>query len=199
MKRFLTICSVVTVLALAVNANAQQRYGWTVSGSPTNPCQTTGNVSGVASIYLWYCYNSPDGVSAADISVVVNPAGSALPLAFVTANGFLNAGGPSNLLLAVGGCPDGPILAGNWLAQVILPSFEWCLGGLNSSVNCDINPLLFPNDHHGFGNGGFVVACVSGMDENCQPTTAVESSSWGSWPTWRATARSTTISWRCAR
>jgi hypothetical protein len=181
MKRFLTICSVVTVLALAVNANAQQRYGWTVSGSPTAPCQTTGNfaVGGLATLFLWYTYNSPAGMSAADISVVLNPIGSVNVLAFNTANGFLNAGNANNLLLAVGGCPNGPVNAGSWLALPVMPAWEFCLGGNNVTVNCDINPIPFPNDTHGFANGGAPTACVNGMDDNCQPTTSVESSSWG--------------------
>jgi hypothetical protein len=183
MKRFLTICSVMTMLVVAATASAQQRYGWAVSESPSNPCDTSANyaIGGVATIYLWYLYNSPAGMSAADISVVQNPLGALNVLAFTpnAGNGFLNAGTPTNLLLAVGGCPNGPLNAGNWLAIPLMPAWEFCLGGNNVTVNCDINPLPFPNDTHGLTNGGAPTTCVSGMDDNCQPIVSVESASWG--------------------
>ncbi len=181
MKRFLTICSVMTMLVVAVSANAQQRYGWTVSGSPTDPCASTGNfaIGGLATIYLWYTYNSPDGMSAADFSVVTNPLGAVNVLAFNTANGYLNAGSATNLLLAVGGCPAGPINAGSWLALPVLPAWEFCLGGNQLTVDCQINPIAWASDTKGFANGGAVLTCINGMTDDCHPITSVENASWG--------------------
>jgi hypothetical protein len=181
MKRFLTICSVMTMLVMATTASAQQRYGWAVSGSPSNPCQITGNIApgGIATLYLWLVYANPSGMSAADLSVVVNPAGAVNVLAFNTANGYLNAGSATNLLLAVGGCPAGPVNAGSWLCLPVLPAWELCLGGNRLTVDCQINPVAWDSDTHGFANGGAPTTCVNGMTDDCQPIVSVENASWG--------------------
>jgi len=48
-------------------------------------------------------------------------------------NGFLNAGNPTNLLLAVGGCPGGPLVAGAMLILHFAP-VAVCLTGANVTV-----------------------------------------------------------------
>ncbi len=150
-------------------ASAQQRYGWTVSGSSTDPCVSTGNfvVGGLATLFLWYFYNDPDGMSAADLSVDIQPPGAVSVLAFNTANGYLNAGSATNPLLAVGGCPNGPLNAGSWLMIPVAPAWQFCLGGNKLTVDCQINPIAWPSDVKGFANGGGSVTCVEGMPENC--------------------------------
>jgi hypothetical protein len=133
-------------------------------------------------LYLWYTYNSPDGLSAADISVASDPPGSVSVLAFTPMNGFLNAGSATNLLLAVGGCPNGPLLTGSWIVNIVDAEFNLCLGGLNVSVNCDVSPLPFLNDHLGYANNS-VLECCGGFEwficgVTCGPV-SVESESWG--------------------
>ncbi len=100
-------------------------------------------------------------------------------LAFNTANGFLNAGNATGLLLAVGGCPSGPINAGSWLAVPVLPAWQFCLGGNRLSVDCQINPVAWLSDVKGFANGGGFLICIEGMNDDCGGLDAVESSSWG--------------------
>jgi hypothetical protein len=172
----------MTVLVMAATANAQQRYGWTVSQSPSDPCVNEGAFAagGLVTLFLFYTYNSPDGMSAADISVVVNPPGALNIFGFNVANGFLNAGTSTNLLLAIGGCPSGPIQAGNWPAFSSVAAWEFCLGGLNSTVNCDPLPVITANDHKGFSNNGFPRSCQVGMNDDCSPIVSVEDASWGS-------------------
>ncbi len=179
-----TIALLACVLGISVlgssEAAAQQRYGWTVSQSPSDPCVNEGGfaVGGLVTLFLWYFYSSPDGMSAADISVVVNPPGALNIFGFNVMNGFLNAGTATNLLLAIGGCPSGPIAAGNWPAFSSVAAWEFCLGGLNSTVDCETLPELFPNDHKGFSNNGFPLSCLVGMNEDCGHD-SVEPSSWG--------------------
>lgn len=60
-------------------------------------------------------------------------------LAFTPANGFLNAGVSPALLLAVGGCPDPPVMAGEILT--LDSGGTICLGGLNVTVDCGPNGI----------------------------------------------------------
>jgi hypothetical protein len=183
MKRCITSLLLVTTLLAAAAANAQQHYGWSVSANPSQPCANTGFFApGFVTLYLWYSNNSPDGLSAADIAVVTSPPGAVTILAFNTSNGFLNAGSSTGLLLAVGGCPDGPIAAGNWIIQAHVPSWELCLGGNNLSVDCQINPVAWPNEHLGFANqtdlSGACCSLFGPCEEHCG-TVSVDSESWG--------------------
>ncbi len=152
-------------------ASAVQRYGWTVSRSSSDPCVDTGNfpIGALATLYLWYFYNDPEGMSAADFSVNVQPPGTVNVLAFNTANGFLNAGSATNLLLAVGGCPNGPINAGNWLMIPVSPAWQFCLGGNQLTVDCQVNPVAWPSDVWGFANGGAPLTCIEGFTQECYP------------------------------
>jgi hypothetical protein len=89
---------------------------WTISSSDEDPFVNTGPLSGFPSLYLWfYCadFPIPGGIAAAEFDLV----GSIDVLAFTHLNGFLNAGGPRTLLLAVGGCPRGPVVAGSILVN----------------------------------------------------------------------------------
>jgi hypothetical protein len=64
-------------------------------------------------LYLWMMASDEvNGLSAAEFALEVPP--GVLNLAFVPQSGFLNAGDATHLLLAVGGCPRGPVVAGYW-------------------------------------------------------------------------------------
>jgi hypothetical protein len=178
-KRFLSIVSVLSVLALATSALALD-FGWTLSGSDSDPMVNTGSPSaGVATVYLWYyCTNTAQGLASAEFDIT----GSSLPLAFTPngANGFLNAGGATNLLLAVGGCPAGPLLAGSFLVTDAGSGFNLCispaaLNGNNVSVNC-VALDVFDNDYIGYASDG-TTPCQSFTTELCE--TPVSTTSWG--------------------
>jgi hypothetical protein len=176
MRRFLTI---LFVLTFATSAYAGD-VGWTLSDSPTSAFSNLGSpVAGLVSIYLWfYCINAAEGLASAEFGI----AGTSVPLSFTPANGFLNAGGAANLLLAVGGCPYGPVMAGTFVFfdqsgagfnACIVPS---ATNGLNVSVYC-IGLGLLPNDYIGYANDG-TLPCESEY-ELCTYSTSVADASWG--------------------
>ena len=173
MKKILTIVFATLLLS---NAAFAADYGWSISGSSTDPEINSGSVApGLpANLYLWLNCSPVDGISAVEADVQVN---GLLFLSFVPLNGVLNAGASTALLLAVGGCPTAPFLAGSLSVLNLGAGGDICLvpsaaNGTNGSVNCDsVNPLLFDNAIAGFSTSG--AGCVS-MD--C--TTSVESTSW---------------------
>ena len=175
MKRFLTI---LFVLAFATNAFAGE-FGWTLSNSATDPHANQGTfTAGILTLYLHYaCTNNIRGLASAEFDIASsNPAN--LVLAFTPMSGFLNAGGATNLLLAVGGCPPGPLAAGSFLISANAPG-QYCLTtstiGNNVSVNCvDLN--VFVNDWVGYSNDG-TPPCTS--PETLCFIVAVENASWG--------------------
>lgn len=175
MKRFLTI---FFVLAFATSAFGGQ-FGWTLSNSLTDPHANQGTfVSGILTLYLhYYCTTNPTGLASAEFDLASsNPAN--LVLAFTPMNGFLNAGGASNLLLAVGGCPAGPVAAGSFLISANIAG-QYCLTtstiGNNVSVNC-VQLNVYDNDWVGYSNDGSG-PCTS--PETLCFTVAVEDASWG--------------------
>jgi hypothetical protein len=180
MKRFMTIVSVLAVLSLAGSAFAEYEYGWTVSNSPTDPLANTGaSTPGIVNYYLWFYCSTTDGMSAAEFNGAAT--GGIIPLAFTATNGFLNAGGATNLLLAVGGCPLGPVSAGFWLCQEIGPG-ELCIvpagNGNNVTVDCRTSPAAWDNDVRGFSSVG--EPCGVAIADLCLPQVSVEDESWGS-------------------
>ena len=178
MKNISTILTILLSLSLAGTAFAQNQYGWSISNSTTDPFSNTGTATnGVASLYLWYECSTLDGMSAAEFDIAAT--GTVSHLATTPTNGYLNAGGASNLLLAVGGCPAGPIIACNLLV-LDLPG-ELCIvasaaNGENGTVDCQSVPTLFPNTTNGYSSTGGST-CVHG-NPLCEPD-AVESFSWG--------------------
>ena len=177
MKRILTILAFLGV-ASAPAANAQSYiYGWTISGSGSDPFLNSGSVTGAPlTLYLWLQCASPGGMTAAEFDLQ-QPAGVA-NFGFTTTNGFLNAGGSTNLLLAVGGCPAGPIVAGSWTVFNTVAG-SYCLvasagTGTIATVDCDtISPSQWPVTQNGYGAGG-AASCAEAL---C--TTAVEPTTWG--------------------
>ncbi len=177
MKRIVTFASILTLL-FAFAAGAEE-YGWTISDSPTNPLSNTGTLipGGLQSLYLWlYC---GDGMAAAEFRFESDNPGSNIILVTTTQNGFLNAGTTTDLLLAVGGCPTGPVVAAEILVLALAPS-NFCLVpdalGIIGTVDCSPSPQVWPIQQIGYSNTGALPSC---NDELCPDPTAVEQNSWG--------------------
>ena len=155
MKRFATILVIPMMLGSAGSVWGGE-FGWTLSASASDPLASTGApVPGLVNVYLWYYCSNVNGLASAEFDI----AGSAAPLSFTAANGFLNAGGAANLLLAVGGCPSGPVLAGNFLVfDAAGMGFSLCpaasqANGLNVSVEC-VTLEVYENDFIGYTSDG---------------------------------------------
>jgi hypothetical protein len=177
MKRFLTIVSALCLCAMmATSAFAQgPQYGWTVSHSSTDPLVNSGLPNGSTdNLFLWF-YCSTEGMSAAEFDVVSLPPGNVL--AFNPMNGYLNAGNATHLLLAVGGCPSAPVVAGSILILHFAP-LAVCLEGARVTVDCSPNPQAWPSDVKGYADAGLPL-CLSDSAGLCTPV-SVEESSWGS-------------------
>jgi len=145
---------------LSTRAAAQNTFGFTISNSTTDPLSTSGAIAPgpnqfTGNLYLWfYCSEEQTGLSAAEFDVVELQGGGP-PIAFNPAPGFLNAGTASQILLAAGGCPTGPALAGAFVvgADALVPDIELCLvpsasRGRNTSLSC--SQELFNNGWQGF-------------------------------------------------
>ncbi|MFH1278219.1 MAG: hypothetical protein ABIK65_07565 [Candidatus Eisenbacteria bacterium] len=180
MKRFATVLllSLLALFVAAPGAFANQ-YGWTLSSSTTDPYANTGSfIPGVIDVNLWLACSDLDGMAGAEFAIASSTPGN-IVLAFTPMNGFLNAGSVVDLLLAVGGCPTGPILAGQWLVLSIVPG-EYCLvpdaAGVMGTTDCSLDQQLWPIQQIGFSNNGTLPSC---LDELCPQTTSTESNSWG--------------------
>jgi len=180
MKRFMTIVTVLAMLAMASSAFGQVLYGWSVSGSATDANVNTGTpTGGVGTFYLWFNCNDGDGMSAAEFDMVVT---GISPLAFTPMNGFLNAGTFPALLLAVGGCPNGPLVAGSILVLDLPGNIAFApsaANGILGTVDC-VTPVpnLWPMEWRGYDNTG-APAPESKPGDLCE-VVSVEDGSWGS-------------------
>lgn len=173
MKRFfLGVAAVVVGVGAFESAGAENRYGWTISNSQTDPFQNTGTAtSALTTLYLWFQCSTDDGMSAAEFAI---EASGPAHIGTLPMNGFLNAGGTSNLLLAVGGCPEGPVVAANLLV-IDLPGtlcFATSPGtGNRGTVDCrDPVPELWSLDWIGYDSRGSAACrggslCDSPLDE----------------------------------
>lgn len=179
MKRILTIVSVLS-LVMASSAMAAD-YGWSLSGSSTDPTQNTQPANPPntqVQVYLWLACVNPDlGAAAMECAM-----SSTFPFAagsFIALNGALATGAP-DLLLALP-CATTPTLFGQQAYFDFGAGGTVCLvnsasGGKNVTVDCDqINPQERPHAINGFSSAG-TAPCV--VDE-CV-TISVENSSWGS-------------------
>ena len=185
MKRFMTICAALAIAlfaAPAADAADTYAYGWTISESTTNAFVNSGAfVGGVQNLYLWFECNVKDGMSAAEFDLQsVNPAN--LILGFNVMNGYLNAGTATELLLAVGGCPNAPVVAGQILTLQNAPG-EYCIvpsqaTGTNGTVDCRAAPELHNNRTTGYTNAGGLPNCDERNPGLCN-VTSVDASSWG--------------------
>jgi hypothetical protein len=127
MKWLLAIAAAAAMCVIMVVRVHAETYGWIVSNSITDPHSNGGLPNGSTdNLYLWmYCF---DGMAAAEMTLESIPPGQVI--AFNVMNGFLNAGNVTNLLLAVGGCPGGPLIAGTILILHFAP-VAICLTGAN--------------------------------------------------------------------
>ena len=186
MKRLITTLALAAILAVPAGALADgtpgNPYAWTISASNTNELvNTTAFVPGLASYYLWLaCCNLPDGLqqgmSAAEFSIAMDNAAN-LILAFTPTSGYLNAGGATNLLLAVGGCPCGPVPAGIILSLMNAPgqlNITPAPNGNKVKVDCETQPQAWPIDWIGLGIG----VPNAGKGDACK-FTSVEATTWG--------------------
>jgi hypothetical protein len=182
------------VLTLAASTAAMAggpgtgQYEWTISFSDTDPnVQTGADFAAFGTLYLWYtgCNTIPAGagMSAAEFDAAVT--GWNL-VGFNTANGFLNAGTATALLLAVGGCPTGPVIAGSWTALGTAGKLALkasATNGVVGTVDCDIiNPVIwsFPTNMRIAGAiSAGQAGPVQDWGNGCN-TDPVDSSSWGS-------------------
>ena len=169
-------------MAVAPGATAQNFY-WTVSSSSTNALSNSGSVGAGPSVfagnlYLWlYCDGSGLGMAAAEMDVV-ELRGSGAPMGFEPLNGVLNAGTATELLLSVGGCPSGGLLAGVFAVggDAFLPDIEICLvpsAANNRNITVACGGLGYNNVTIGFAKTGGAGCVGSGCFD------AVTDNSWG--------------------
>ncbi|MBZ0267936.1 hypothetical protein K8I85_07260 [bacterium] len=181
MKRILTIVSVLS-LVLAAGAMAEP-YGWTVSLSSTDPDVNSGPAGGgftTTTFYLWLkCSTDPLPGGAAAAGMTATVAGGAFPGGFNNEAFVLNAGDGTNLQLAIGGCPAGPIVVGNWgHLNTDGSGISVCLEAGGLTVDCDqITPTEYPHASIGATTIAGDAPCVVG--ELC-PVVSNEEASWGS-------------------
>ena len=191
MKRTTAIWAVLSMLLMASNAFADQPpYGWSISASETDPfVNTTDGVAGFKTVYLWFVCSTPEtgggpgGMASAEFVVCADAANI---VGTVLVNGFLNAGPPPSggnidLLLAVGSCPEGPVVAVNIL-MTNTGSGQVCIcpvpkNGNQVTVDCAPAPTAWPIEWIGLDKGTGQ-SCGEG-DVNCDKPVSVEDSSWG--------------------
>lgn len=177
MKRFLLVLSVALLAAAPATA---AEYAWTISSSPADPLVNTGaTTTAPFNLYLWLFCSSPGGMAAAEFDVALPP--GMLNFGFSPLSGYLNAGGASNILLAVGGCPPGPTAAGSWTFFGSTPG-SFCLvnsaaNGIRVTVDCDpLNPQAWPITVRGYGYG-MPPACAEIL--HCGDVVGTEPKTWG--------------------
>lgn len=153
------ILATTSLLISATSSAAQATlYEWTISTSSTDPFVHSAEVTGgVATFYLWLACCNPaevEGMSAAEFDIVST---GPLHLATTPRNGFLNAGSTTYLMLAVGSCPCGPVVAAELVvfANVsgtlgLAPS---AAGGVKGTADCEPVPTLHAIEWRGVGVG----------------------------------------------
>jgi hypothetical protein len=97
-------------------------YLWTLSTSDTDPFVNTGPLPPQGCLYLWFVCTSQGGLAAAAFDLV----GDLNILGFIPMNGFLDVfpQPPEQFVLAVPGCPSGPVVAGKVLVTMDPVSVE---------------------------------------------------------------------------
>jgi len=142
-------------------------YGWTISGSDTDPFVNSGSpAGGPTTLYLWLQCTTKDGAASAVFDLSVIGAGSSIE-AFIPTGHIINAGDATQLLLAFPGCPgDGdpalPFLVGSIQAfdagaeYCIVPSAEY---NWNATVDCSPYQEIHPNFTKGYSSLGGPPPC----------------------------------------
>jgi hypothetical protein len=186
------ILALVAVPAASLAGLGTGYYEWSLSASSTDPTvHTMPDVAGVATIYLWFTGCNPDpagGISAAELGI--KPVGDLSVVGFTPLNGFLNAGDALHPLLAAGGCPTGPVVAGSLIllssgagigAVSLIAVLE--AGGQSQVwsvvVDCNIQTWTYPQ---WVRHTGIVTTSYAGVLEdygNGCTADSVEPDSWG--------------------
>ncbi|MFN8178319.1 MAG: FlgD immunoglobulin-like domain containing protein [bacterium] len=149
MKKVIVACVLASLVATS-SAVAQHQYGWTISASQTDPHANTGGIAagGLGHLYLWYMCSVGGGMSAADFGLQST---GVIFAGFSPLSGFLNAGSGSNLLLAVGGCPTGPVVAGDITVFYFGGAGSMCIvnstNNIRVTVDCESPSPLAWNLH----------------------------------------------------
>ncbi len=181
MKRIMTILTVIALFTMTAGTasavGSSATFGWTISNSLVDPNVNTGaSTGGVVSLGLWLQCGLGNGMASAEFDLGVSGAMSVL--AFTAMNGFLNAGGSTNLLLAVGACPSGPVLAGTVL--IFDNAGDICLvpagNGNNVTVECGTLALI-DNYYRGYSNVG--APCEHNGETVLCDFISVDDTSWG--------------------
>jgi hypothetical protein len=192
MRRWITICAAFCLLALPMMAAAQGTgyYEWSISASASSPDENIGpdGSGGLLTYYLWLvagCNSIPGfpGMAAADMGLYTF--GDFSFVAFTVQNGFLNAAGGSKLLLAVGGCPVGPIVAGQILVTGTVGGIRLGVGTesppTSGTVDCTTDPLLWTWPQYVRYRGFKTNSSTANLQDHGNGCTGdpVDESSWG--------------------
>jgi hypothetical protein len=176
MRKVLSFAAAALLLLTPAVLSAGQ-YGWSISASSTDPAVNQGTFqSGAMSLYLWYACSDDGGMAAAEFRLDSLDPANAL-ISFTTMNNFLNAGTFPDVLLAVGGCPLAPIVAGRLDVSSVVPG-DYCvvpseLSARRLVVDCNIEG--FPLQAKGYSSRGTMPLCY----EPLCPIVSVEQTTWG--------------------
>ena len=154
MKRLPALAVAFSFWMLAASAHADGGpYGWTISTSNTDPYLNTSiGTGGLRTLYLWYSCstampNGPGGMASAVFRIESTGPNH---LATTPQNGFLNAGSTDDLLLAVGSCPVGPVVAANlhlddealqWRLEQSIRNYDPCISCATHFLNLKIERI----------------------------------------------------------
>ena len=181
---FIACVSSFVLLPHGLQNSANAGFYWTISGSQDDPFVLEGVPSGgLDTLHVWLvCANTgqiPDGMAAAEFGFE----GTLTPLALTLSDGFLNAGSMMSPMLAAAGCPQGPVIVASILIQHDAPGYL-CFGpsinGHNGSVDCTIDPALWPNYFRGYSSIGDHCSNLCSNFALCSCVSSVEPSTWGS-------------------
>ena len=173
------------VLGLSLTDARAEPFGWAISASSTDAfVQTAPPVGpGLLNLWLWLICDEVGGAAAAEFDVVATGDISG-PFGFTPQPSWINGGAAAQLLLAVGGCPTSPMLAGQLVLADLGAGGTVCIvpsaaNGLNVTVDCSYpQPRAFPNMVLGFASDGSS-PCVTG---SCADPTGIgdlEKAPWG--------------------
>lgn len=178
--RIAWICGILAVNFVSW-CDASAGYEFSISASSTDPfAAVDAPVDTLRTLYLWVtCVD--DGLSAFEADVL----SSTTPLSFVPAVNVLNVGTPSELMLAVGGCPFGSnlnLLLGEWL--VWDDGITFCLtssaqSGQMTAVDCSSPSPASTIDPQVSGFSSSAAPPCSIGTANCQPAGGGSSGTFG--------------------
>lgn len=175
----------LALLTLAPEAPAQDEYYvWLISDSQTNPLSNFGNPATYRVLYLWFWCDTENGLSGATMDLSVPP-GTTVE-GFYPMNGFVNAGGATDLLVGDVMCRQGPVVVGHWVTFWDGPG-NYCLvpsswSGKLEAAHCeDAPPYYYPIRQVGFSVGVPEPICYDQIAASlsCMATVGNGESSWG--------------------